>query len=133
MQEKARNDLAQLFEARLIALNLSFDSIESYATPRRLALIVRGVAHSTNSVTEEHKGPRADAPAQAIEGFLRKTGLNRDQLVERDDGKGNTVLFAVVDRPGLPAPSVLSNACSHVLHNFPWPKSMRWGGASTST
>ncbi len=133
MQEKARADLAALFAARLEALNLEHQGIESYATPRRLALIVRGVADTTTAMTEERKGPRADAPAQAIEGFLRSTGLTRDQLVERDDAKGGKLLFAVIARPGLPAPSVLANACTHVLHAFPWPKSMRWGAASSST
>jgi len=133
MQEKARADLAALFEARLQALNLPFESIESYATPRRLALIVRGVAEMTAAASEERKGPRADAPAQAIEGFLRSTGLTREQLVERDDGKGNKVLFAVIDRPGIVAGSVLASAISHVVTAFPWPKSMRWGAASETT
>ena len=133
MQEKARTDLAALFEARLKALNLPFESIESYATPRRLALIVRGVAAMTAAASEERKGPRADAPAQAIEGFLRSTGLTREQLVERDDGKGGKLLFAVIDRPGIAAGSVLASAITHVVTAFPWPKSMRWGAASEST
>lgn len=133
MQEKARTDLATLFEARLKALNLPFESIESYATPRRLALIVRGVAAMTAAASEERKGPRADAPAQAIEGFLRSTGLTREQLVERDDGKGGKLLFAVIDRPGIAAGSVLASAITHVVTAFPWPKSMRWGAASEST
>jgi glycyl-tRNA synthetase beta chain len=133
MQERARTDLAALFEARLKALNLPFERIESYATPRRLALIVRGVAETTTAATEERKGPRADAPAQAIEGFLRSTGLSRDQLVARDDGKGGQVLFAVIERPGVPAGSVLASATTHAIHNFAWPKSMRWGQASQST
>jgi glycyl-tRNA synthetase beta chain len=133
MQEKARADLAALFETRLKALNLPFESIESYATPRRLALIVRGVAAMTAAASEERKGPRADAPAQAIEGFLRSTGLTREQLVERDDGKGNKVLFAVIDRPGIVAGSVLASAITGAITAFPWPKSMRWGAASSST
>ena len=133
MQEKARADLAALFEARLKALSLPFEAIESFATPRRLALIVRGVAPETAAMTEERKGPRADAPAPAIEGFLRSTGLTREQLVARDDGKGGQVLFAVVERPGVVAGSVLASAITHVIHAFPWPKSMRWGAASQST
>jgi len=133
MQEKARADLAVLFEARLKALNLPFAAIESYATPRRLVLIVRGVAEMTAAASEERKGPRADAPAQAIEGFLRTTGLTREQLVARDDGKGGQVLFAVIDRPGIAAGSVLASAIAHVITAFPWPKSMRWGAASEST
>ncbi|AQR73774.1 glycine--tRNA ligase subunit beta [Sphingomonas sp. LM7] len=133
MQERARTDLAALFEARLKALNLAFESIESFATPRRLALIVRGVAETTTAATEERKGPRADAPDAAIQGFLRSTGLTRDQLVARDDGKGGQVLFAVIERPGIVAGSVLASAASHAIHNFAWPKSMRWGAASSST
>ncbi|TGX54020.1 glycine--tRNA ligase subunit beta [Sphingomonas gei] len=133
MQERARIDLAALFEARLKALNLAFESIESFATPRRLALIVRGVAETTTAATEERKGPRADAPDAAIQGFLRSTGLNRDQLVARDDGKGGQVLFAVIERPGIAAGSVLASATTHAIHNFAWPKSMRWGDASSST
>ena len=133
MQERARTDLAALFEARLKALNLAFERIESFATPRRLALIVRGVAATTTAATEERKGPRADAPAQAIDGFLRSTGLSRDQLVARDDGKGGQVLFAVIERPGIVAGSVLASAVTHAIHSFAWPKSMRWGAASAST
>ncbi|MCX8477176.1 MAG: glycine--tRNA ligase subunit beta [Sphingomonas sp.] len=133
MQEKARADLASLFEARLKALNLPFEAIESYATPRRLALIVRGVAETTAAMTEERKGPRADAPDAAIQGFLRSTGLTREQLVARDDGKGGQVLFAVIERPGVVAGSVLASAITNVIHAFPWPKSMRWGAASEST
>lgn len=133
MQEKARADLASLFEARLKALNLPFEAIESFATPRRLALIVRGVAETTAAMTEERKGPRIDAPDAAIQGFLRTTGLTREQLVARDDGKGGQVLFAVIARPGMVAGSVLASAISHVIHAFPWPKSMRWGAASQST
>nr|WP_294810729.1 glycine--tRNA ligase subunit beta [uncultured Sphingomonas sp.] len=133
MQEKARADLASLFEARLKALNLPFEAIESYATPRRLALIVRGVAGTTAAMTEERKGPRADALDGAIQGFLRSTGLTREQLVARDDGKGGQILFAVIERPGMVAGPVLASAISHVIHAFPWPKSMRWGAASQSS
>jgi glycyl-tRNA synthetase beta chain len=133
MQEKARADLAALFSARLTALNLEYGAVESYATPRRLALIVRDVADATQPMSEERKGPRADAPDQAIQGFLRSTGLTREQLVARDDGKGGQVLFAVIERPGLDAPAVLISACMNAIQSFGWPKSMRWGEASIST
>ena len=48
--------------------------ITTYSTPRRLALIARGLPLATEAVSEELKGPRTSAPAQALEGFLRKTG-----------------------------------------------------------
>src|SRR3712207_8585675 len=58
----------------------------------RLVLIARDVAEQTQAKREEFKGPRTSAPAQALEGFLRKTGLAQDQLEERDG-----VYFAVVE------------------------------------
>ena len=80
MQGKAQQDLARLFAEQLSSAGLAAGAIETFATPRRLALIARGVPAETAPVREETKGPRASAPAQALEGFLRKTGLDRDQL-----------------------------------------------------
>ncbi len=128
MQEKAREDLARLFAAELDKAGLKAAATISYATPRRLALILQGLPDQTAAVSEETKGPRVGAPPQALEGFLRKTGLTADQLVERDG-----VLFAVVDKPGRATAEVLAEAIPAVIRAFPWPKSMRWGAASLST
>ncbi len=128
MQEKAREDLARLFAAELDKAGLKAAETISYATPRRLALILKGLPAETAAVSEETKGPRVGAPPQALEGFLRKTGLTADQLVERDG-----VLFAVVDKPGRATAEVLAAAIPAVIRAFPWPKSMRWGAPSLST
>jgi len=133
MQDKARDDLARLFAAELDKAGLRADAIVTFATPRRLALIARDLPLETEATIEERKGPRADAPAQALEGFLRSTGLTRDQLEERDDGKGNKVLFAVTQKPGRATADVLAEAIPAIVRAFPWPKSMRWGEASLST
>jgi glycyl-tRNA synthetase beta chain len=133
MQEKASADLVRLFEAELAKSGLKAEGIESCVTPRRLALIAKGLPAATEAVSEELKGPRADAPEQALAGFLGKTGLTREQLVERTDAKGNTVLFAVIEKPGRPTPEVLAEAIPAIVRAFPWPKAMRWGAASAST
>ena len=128
MQEKAAADLARLFEAEIAKAGLGAQAIETYATPRRLALIARGLPAMTDAVREETKGPRASAPPQALEGFLRKTGLAREALVERDG-----VFFAIVEKPGRATSAVLAEAVPAIVRDFPWPKSMRWGAASAST
>jgi glycyl-tRNA synthetase beta chain len=128
MQAKASQDLARLFSDQLATAGLAAEAIETYATPRRLALIARGLPAETEAAREEIKGPRAAAPPQALEGFLRKTGLAREQLVERDG-----ILFAVLDRPGRATSEVLAEAIPAIVRAFPWPKSMRWGEASAST
>jgi len=128
MQEKASADLQRLFEAEIAKAGLAAESIETYATPRRLALIARGLPAATQAVSEETKGPKSSAPPQALEGFLRKTGLTREQLTERDG-----VLFAIVEKPGRATADVLAEAIPAIVRAFPWPKSMRWGKASAST
>ena len=128
MQAKAKDDLSRLFTEEIAKAGLKAVSIETFATPRRLALIARGLAAETISTSEERKGPRANAPDAALAGFLRSTGLTRDQLTERDG-----VLFAVIAKPGRPTADVLSDAIPAIIRAFPWPKSMRWGDASIST
>ena len=128
MQDKAREDLARLFTAELDKAGLTAGEIVTYATPRRLALIARGLPAETAAVSEETKGPRTSAPTQALEGFLRKTGLSADQLTERGG-----VWFAVVEKPGRPTADVLAGAIPAIVRAFPWPKSMRWGADSAST
>ncbi|UVO49820.1 glycine--tRNA ligase subunit beta [Sphingomonas sp. SUN019] len=128
MQARAREDLAKLFAAELAKSGLSATGTVTYATPRRLALIARGLPAATQAVSEEMKGPKTAAPAQALEGFLRKTGLTRDQLTERDG-----VLYAITEKPGSATADVLAEAIPAIVRAFPWPKSMRWGAASTTT
>ena len=128
MQDDARQNLKRLFEAELAKAGLKADNIATYATPRRLALIAYGLPLETQAVSEETKGPKFGAPPQALEGFLRKTGLTQDQLVARDG-----VYFAVVEKPGRATIEVLAEAVPVIIRAFPWPKSMRWGSASAST
>ncbi len=128
MQAKAREDLAKLFTAELAKAGIATSALVTYATPRRLTLIARDLPLETAAVSEEVKGPKTSAPPQALEGFLRKTGLTREQLVDR----GGT-LFAVTEKPGRATAAVLAEAIPAIVRAFPWPKSMRWGDASAST
>ena len=128
MQVKASDDLARLFSEELAKAGLKPGSIDSFVTPRRLALIARDLPLETAAISEESKGPRTSAPPQALEGFLRKTGLRQDQLQDRDG-----VWFAIVDKPGRATAAVLAEAVPAVIRAFPWPKSMRWGVASQTT
>jgi glycyl-tRNA synthetase beta chain len=128
MQAKARNYLARLFAEAVAGAGLAHEGITTYSTPRRLALIARSLPLATEAVSEELKGPRTSAPPQALEGFLRKTGLTQEQLEDRDG-----TWFAKMDRPGRATSEVLAEAVANIVRDFPWPKSMRWGDASSST
>ena len=89
-------------------------------------LVAEGVPVASADVSEERRGPRVDAPQQALDGFLKSTGLALDQLEQRDTGKG-VFYFAVISRQGRQAVDVLTQAVEAAMAEFPWPKSMRWG------
>ena len=128
MQAGARADLERLFRKAMDEAGVALGEVTVWSTPRRLALIARDLPLATAAVSEEIKGPRVGAPPQALEGFLRKTGLAESDLVERDG-----VLFAVIDNPGRATAEVLAEAIPSLVRAFPWPKSQRWGAASIST
>lgn len=128
MQAGARAELEKLFRAQLSAAGLATGELTVWSTPRRLALIARDLPEATAAVSEELKGPRSSAPPQALEGFLRKTGLRQDQLEDRDG-----VWFAVIDKPGRATAEVLAEAIPAIVRGFAWPKSMRWGKESASS
>lgn len=128
MQAGARAELEKLFRAQMAAAGIDVGDLTIWSTPRRLALIAKGLPQATAAVSEEIKGPRSSAPPQALEGFLRKTGLTQDQLEDRDG-----VYFAVIDKPGRATAEVLAEAIPAIVRGFAWPKSMRWGKESASS
>ena len=125
MQGGAARDLERMASERLKAAGLTYDALTTFAGPRRLTLVVEGLPKATPDREEEVKGPRANAPEQALEGFLRKTGLTREQLVERDG-----VFFAVISSKGQPTAALIPEMVDQIVRGFPWPKSMRWGSGS---
>ena len=125
MQAGARNSLARLFAECTSEAGLTTGALDVHSTPRRLVLIARDVAEGTEASREEVKGPRSSAPPQAIEGFLRRTGLAREQLDERDG-----VFFGIVEKAGRVASEILADTIKRIVADFPWPRSMRWSGGS---
>lgn len=129
MQRKAADDLKSLVTNGLVEAGLTYAGAAAFSTPRRLALSIDGLTAESKPVREERKGPRVDAPEKAIEGFLRATGLSKEQLEVRDEKKGQ-VYFAVIEKPGRSAAEILAEVLEKAVRNFPWPKSMRWGAGS---
>ncbi|SMX43293.1 glycine--tRNA ligase subunit beta [Actibacterium lipolyticum] len=129
MQARARADLQKRVTDGLVDAGLTYASAAAFSTPRRLVLTVEGLTDESPNLREERKGPRTDAPEKALEGFLRATGLSKDQLEIRDDKKGQ-VYFAVIEKAGRPAAAIAGEVLEDVIRNFPWPKSMRWGSGS---
>lgn len=125
MQAGAARDLERMAGERLKAAGLTYGALTTFAGPRRLTLVVEGLPAATPDREEELKGPKTSAPDQALEGFLRKTGLTREQLTERDG-----VFFAVISQKGQRTAELIPGMVDQIIRGFPWPKSMRWGSGT---
>jgi glycyl-tRNA synthetase beta chain len=125
MQQGAAKDLERLMVGALTDRGFRFEGIKAFAGPRRLTLAISGLPAEQKDMREELKGPKVDAPPAALEGFLKKTGLTKDQLKVETTPKGD-VYLAVIERKGRPTPAVLAEIIPEVMAKLPWPKSMRW-------
>ena len=126
MQARAADDLKRLVTAGLKEAGLDHGDARAYVTPRRLTLVVEDLPEKQPDLREEKRGPKVDAPEKAIEGFLKASGLTREQCEERDLEKGR-FLFAVVEKSGAQTRDVLPALLEKAIGDLPWPKSMRWG------
>jgi glycyl-tRNA synthetase beta chain len=125
MQTRAAEDLSRLVGEALAPLTPT--EIRTFSGPRRIALAAR-VAGAIAESRATERGPRANAPEQALAGFLRKHGATREDL--RQDGD-----FWILHKitPGIDAASLIAREIPPLLRRFPWPKSMRWGSTSSFT
>ena len=125
MQARAADDLSRLLTEALAALTPMQTQI--FYGPRRLAFVA-AVADGTPETKISERGPRANAPEQALAGFLRKHNASRGDV--RQDGD-----YFVLEKnlPAVSAAALIAAVMPGLLRRFPWPKSMRWGGTSAFT
>ena len=121
--------LKTLAETKLNDAHLPFESIATYGTPRRLALIVKGLADTSAEISERHKGPSAsiayDADGNATKaaiGFARGKGLDVADLVVEDG-----YIYAETKTAGVPAKDIVSEMLPQLITGLNFPKSMHWG------
>ncbi len=132
MQRRAAEDLKSLVTNALVERGCLYEGAQAFATPRRLALHIVGLPAHQPDVKEEKKGPRVGAPQQAIDGFLKGAGLtDLSQATIQNDPKKGDFYIAIVESKGLPTPDVIAEIMPGIIKAFPWPKSMRWGKASS--
>jgi glycyl-tRNA synthetase beta chain len=133
MQARAAEDLKRLVTDGLKAQGLETGEARAFATPRRLTVMVEGVPAKSPDISEERKGPRVNAPEQAIAGFVKSAGLRsiKDAEVVKDDKKGDFYIVRV-EKPGRDATAIVAELVPAVAAKFPWPKSMRWGSGRTT-
>lgn len=123
------SQLKTLAETKLNDAHLPFESIATYGTPRRLSLIVKGLADASAEISERHKGPSAsiayDADGNATKaaiGFARGKGLDVADLVVEDG-----YIYAETKTAGVSAKDIVIGMLPQLITGLNFPKSMHWG------
>lgn len=131
----SEKQLGQKMEAFLTDHRLSFETIETFSTPRRLAVRVRGLADKQTDLTEDFKGPSKkialDADGnftKAAEGFVRGKGLTTADIEFREI-KGEEYVYVTKNEEGKSAKDVLV-AIPELLQSLTFPVSMAWANNS---
>ena len=129
---KAMADMERLVRKELEGARLEYGQIRTFATPRRLALAVSGVAEEQPTLRTEAMGPAkkiaydADGkPTRAAIGFARGQGLEVADLKLVETGKG-AYLFAEKEEAGRPTRELLTDMLPRIIAGIPFKKSMRW-------
>ncbi len=127
LQVRASEDLRRLMVDGLKAKGLEVGEARAFATPRRLTLVIADVPKKSPAISEEKKGPRTNAPEQAVQGFLKSAGLASidEATIVKDEKKGDFYL-ARIEKPGRAAGEIIAEVLRDTILNFPWPKTMRF-------
>lgn len=131
MQKLAVKQFEQLFHKELLEARLTYTRMESFVTPRRLAISIEGLPEKTTDYIEEKRGPRVDAYAKAIAAFAVSVGLTPEELLKKDTEKG-AFYFAQFSHQGVLLSHILPSLAERVIRAFVWPKSMRWNCSEVS-
>ena len=130
--DSANKQLEKMVPAALSDARIPFESVEIHSSPRRLIVMVYGVADATEALVEEYKGPAAkiafDAegnPTKAAIGFARGKGLAPENL-ERREVKGVEYVFATKNIPAIPVADLLPDILTGFITALKWPRSQRW-------
>ncbi|EDY86969.1 glycyl-tRNA synthetase beta subunit [gamma proteobacterium HTCC5015] len=134
---KALKTLSNAFSASIIeqleTAQLKGEGSESFAAPRRLALLLKAVPEEQGDQVIKRTGPAVQAafdedgnPTKAAEGFARSCGVSVDEVSRIQDGKVEK-LYYEVQKPGLSLSALLPEIIEKALTALPIPKRMRWG------
>ena len=134
---KALKKLSDAFTIGIVSglkeAQLNFGQVDSFATPRRLAVLIHGLDVAQPDRNVEKKGPAVKAaydadgnPTKALEGFSRSCGVTPDQLEKIETPKGDWLVFRE-QQQGEQSNQLIPNIIKASLNKLPIPKRMRWG------
>ena len=125
LQQNARENILKLFKNNFEKNNIIYKSGVSYSTPNRLVFLFEGMPIKIHEKALKIKGPRTDAPKQALEGFIKSNNLDQKNVTEENTDKGK-FYFALTKAKTISVEERLSKLAPEIIGKFSWKKSMKW-------
>ena len=122
LREKILNDFKDLFNKKLIKSKKSF----SLSSPNRVVIVFEGLDKMIKIKSEEIRGPKIEAPEQALEGFIRSNKIEKKDLYKKKTEKGE-FYFYKTKLKSLKTHDLLIDFIPKILESYQWKKSMKWG------
>ncbi len=126
MQAPAMRQLEVLTLKKVNENGLICGEMIPFVTPMRLGIILENISIEVKESIKEIRGPRLGAPADAIDGFLKKNKIEKSELQEKKTSKGSYYFYTLKINTQ-PLSNILSRIFTEIIHEFNWPKSMYWG------
>lgn len=125
LQEPAQEQLKALFQKNADLHSVTYEVVKTFSTPNRLVLYVTGLPSIIKKPAKELKGPLANAPDQAIDGFCKKNNLTKADLFEKEI-QDKIYYCANIAEPPSSIYNIMPDIIMAILTSFKWPKTMRW-------
>ena len=126
LQRNLRKNLLEEFKKFFFEKSIKFSKCFALSTPNRLVIVFNNVDKQIKILPNEIKGPKTDAPEQAINGFIRSNKIEKKELIRKETEKGEFYFYKTKVEI-LKIDDLLKEFIPKVLEKHQWQKSMRWG------
>jgi glycyl-tRNA synthetase beta chain len=125
LQKNLREKLLKEFQKFFTEKSIKSKTSYSFSTPNRIAIVFEKLEKEINIESEEIKGPKTDAPEQALEGFIRSNKIEKKDLFKRKNEKGEFFFYKTKPKK-LKTHDLLIKFIPKILESYQWKKSMKW-------
>ncbi len=126
LQKNLREKLLEEFKKNFLKKSIKFKKSFSLSTPNRLIIVFENLDKQIQIKSEEIKGPKTNAPEEALEGFIRSNEIKKAELFKKKTDKGEFFFYKTKSKT-LKTYDLLSEFIPKLLKNYQWKKSMKWG------
>ena len=126
LQKNLREKLLEEFQNFFLKKSIKSKNSFALSTPNRLIIVFEGLDKEIKILSEEIKGPKTEAPEQALEGFIRSNKIDKKDLFKNKTEKGEFYFFKTKSKK-LKTHDLIIESIPKLLDSYQWKKSMKWG------